>query len=88
MPGLSDEAKHLQTERDLAQEKASQTDDPQDWRNFRSLRNQTTAKVREDKQRWEDQKFDQEKNSSTDTWKTVKGWLGWNSGGPPTMKGE
>jgi hypothetical protein len=85
VPGLSDETKLLQKERNLAQEKAAQTDDPDDWRYFRSLRNQTTAKVREDKKKWEEQRFDHAKNSSTDTWKTVKGWLGWNSGGPPTQ---
>ena len=82
VPGLSDETKHGQAERDMAQEKASQTDDPLDWKKFRFLRNQVTQKVREDKKKWEQPKFDQENNLSSDTSTTVKGWLGWNSGGP------
>ena len=85
VPGLSDETKHGQAERDMAQEKASQTDDPLDWKKFRFLRNQVTQKVRDNKKKWEQQKFDQENNLSSDTLKTVKGWLGWNSGGPPTQ---
>ena len=85
VPGLSEETKHAQAERDMAQDKASQTDDAEDWKKFRSLRNQATQKVREDKKKWEQQKFDEENNSSSDTWKTVKGWLGWNTGGPPTQ---
>ena len=40
VPGLSEETKHAQAERDMAQEKASQTDDPEDWKKFRSVRNQ------------------------------------------------
>ena len=75
----------MQKERNLAQEKAAQSDDPEDWRHFRSLRNQATAKVREDKKKWEEERFSSGDNSSTDTWRAVKGWLGWNSGGPPTQ---
>ena len=29
--------------------------------------------------------MDPTQTSCTDTWKTVKGWLGWGSGGPPTQ---
>ena len=85
LPGLSDDSKQLQEKRNEAQKKAAQTDDPGDWKLFRSLRNQTTAKVREDQKKWEEQRFDKNRNTSTDTWRTVKGWLGWSSGGPPTQ---
>ena len=61
------------------------TNDPDDWRIFRSLRNRTTAKVRKDKKNWEKERFSQDKDSSSDIWKAVKGWLGWSTAGPPTQ---
>ena len=42
VPWLSEDTKGLQQERDDAQKKASHTDDPEDWRLFRSLRNLLT----------------------------------------------
>ena len=84
--GLSKETKELQRERNLAQEKAASTNDPEDWKIFRSLRNQSTSSVRKDKRKWEAQKFSQnENNTSSDIWKSVKGFLGWNTGGPPSQ---
>ena len=85
VPGLSKETKLLQKKRNEAQEKAAYSGDPEDWRIFRTLRNQTTAKVREDKKNWETKRFDDAVNSGTDVWKSVKGWLGWNSGGTPSQ---
>ena len=84
-PWLSDETKNIQKERNEAQEKAAQSNDPEDWRLYRSLRNQATAKGRSDHKKWEEDKLDPNQNTSTDTWKTVKGWLGWGNSGPPTQ---
>ena len=42
-PGLSKETKLLKKEREVAQEKASESDSQDDWRWFRTLRNQVTA---------------------------------------------
>ena len=84
-PWLGEETKKLKEERDRAQERASQSDSPDDWRFFRSLRNQVTARSRTDKKEWEKQKLDHTKNSPSDMWKRVKGWLGWGGGGPPTQ---
>ena len=72
VPGLSEETKQLQIERNSAQEKAALTNDPDDWKIFRSLRNRTTAKVREDKRNWEKERFSQDKDSSSDIWKALK----------------
>ena len=69
----------------MAQEQAAKTDHPDDWRIFRALRNQVTGKVRGDQKKWEENKFDPDKNTSTDTWKTVKSILVWNTVGPPTQ---
>ena len=52
---------------------------------YRSLRNQAVARVREDKKKWEEKKFDLDENTCSDTWKTVKSLLGWNTAGPPTQ---
>ena len=84
-PWLSKDTKDLKKQREAAQEKAARTNNQEDWRNFTSLRNQVTAKKREDKKKWKEKKLDPTQNSCTDTWKTVKGWLGWGSGGPPTQ---
>ena len=84
-PWLSKETKLLKDKREAAQEQAAQTDNQEDWRVFRGLRNQVTAKSREDKQKWEGKKLDLEENNSSGVWKTVKGWLGWGSSGTPTQ---
>ena len=76
-PWLTEDTKSLQAERDAAQEKAAQSDTPEDWRLFRSLRNQATARSRSDKTNWEKKKLDDKENTSTQLWRTVKGWLGW-----------
>ena len=83
-PWMSKEAKLLKEKRQEEHKKASETDHPEDWRHFRGLRNQTTAKLREDKKRWEEEKLDLEQNNSAGVWKAVKGWLGWGSSGTPT----
>ena len=84
-PWLSEDTKQLQKERNEAHEKASMSNDPEEWRFFRSLRNQATAKGRADKKKWEENKLDPTQNTSADTWKTVKDWLGWGNSGPPTQ---
>ena len=84
-PWLNDDTKHLIAERNAAQQRASQTDNPEDWRAFRSLRNQVIGRSRVNKKKWEEQKLDPKENSSTDIWKTVKGWLGWGTSGTPSQ---
>ena len=85
VPWLSEDTKGLQQERDGSQKKASHTDDPEDWRLFRSLRNLVTSKSRSDKVEWEQKKLDDKENTPTDIWKCVKSWLGWGGGGTPTQ---
>ena len=84
-PWLEEDTKNLQKERDTAQEKAALSDEPEDWRHYRALRNQATAKSRSDKKNWDRKKLDDKTNMATDIWKSVKGWLGWGGGGPPTQ---
>jgi hypothetical protein len=84
-PWLSEATKLLKEERSTAQAEAAATDDPEDWRQYRSIRNQVTAMGRADKTAWEKQKLDHTVNTASDLWKTVKGWLGWGGSGTPTQ---
>ena len=52
-PWLSEDTKYIQNERNAAQETASQSDSPEDWRLFRSLRNLVTSRSRAEKTEWE-----------------------------------
>ena len=88
-PWLSKETKELKLKREAAQAKAAESGNPEDWRIFRSIRNQVTSKCREDKRKWEKRKLAAKENSPTDIWKTVKGWLGWGtSATPPSYSGK
>ena len=69
----------------MAQEAAALSDSPEDWRLYRSLRNQVTARSRADNKEWERRKLDDRSNSPTDIWNTVRSWLGWGGGGTPTQ---
>ena len=84
-PWLSKETKLLKAQREAAHKKAAETDKQEDWREFRKLRNQVTARSREDRRKWEGQKLDLEKNNPSGIWKTVKGWLGWGTSGTPSQ---
>ena len=53
VPGLEEDTKKLQGERNKAHEQAARSDSPEDWRLYRALRNRTTAKIRADKKKWE-----------------------------------
>ena len=66
-------------------DQAGETYSQEDWRLFRALRNQVTAKSREVKENWEGNKLDLEQNDSSGVWKTVKGWLGWGTAGTQTQ---
>ena len=82
---LSKKTKSLLNERNQAQKVASQSKSQDDWRQFKSLRNTATAKMREEKKAWEKLKLDNTKNDPSTIWKNVKGWLNWNNSGPPTQ---
>ena len=84
-PWMSKDTKILKNNRDLAHKRAIETDKPEDWRMFKNIRNQVTAKLRKDKSNWEAKKLDLNEQNPTGVWQAVKGWLGWNTGGTPTQ---
>ena len=56
-----------------------------DWRRYKSLRNRTTARIKEERKTWEKEKLNSVKNNPTSLWKNVKTWLNWNNTGPPSQ---
>ena len=81
-PWLTNATKGLMTDRDLAQKKAAESGLSDDWKAFKKLRNQINNKLKKEKSEWECRRLEM-CTSTSDTWRTVKNWLGWKSGGPP-----
>ena len=81
---LSDETKALLKHRDAAQAKAASTRNSDDWRAYKSLRNNATAKMRGEKKTWERHKLNNKEHSSSSLWQNVKSWLNWGNSGPPS----
>ena len=72
------------TERDLAQKKAAESGSNEDWKKFKLLRNQINGILKKEKSVWQASRMENCATTS-DIWKTVKNWLGWKTGGPPTQ---
>ena len=83
-PGCQKNTKLLLKQRDTAQATAAQSRDPEDCRAYKHLRNTATAKMREEKKSWEQQKLDKAKLSSSTLWQNVKSWLNWGDSRPQT----
>ena len=82
---LSSGTKSSMKARDIAQKNAIKSQLPDDWRLYRNLRNQVTSRMRSEKASWEKKRLDHTQNSSTDLWRSIKGWLSWKSAGPPSQ---
>ena len=48
------------------------------------LRNQVNSKLKKEKSLWQSSRLES-CTSTSDTWRTIKNWLGWKTGGPPTQ---
>ena len=84
-PWLSAESKSWIKERDAAQSKAALSGDIDDWRNYKNIRNSTTARLRAEKSSWEKLKLDNTKHDCNSLWNNVKNWLNWSNSGPPSQ---
>ena len=58
--------------------------DQEDWRLYRSTRNQRNKAVKEDQLKWQMNKLNSAQDPS-DMWITAKSMLGWTYLGPPTQ---
>jgi hypothetical protein len=83
-PWLTSATKEMMTERDLAQKKASESGKNEDWKQFKKLRNKMNSVLKKEKRNWQARRLEN-CTTSSDTWRTVKDWLGWTTGGPPTQ---
>ena len=84
-PHMGEETKLLQGMRNSAQEQAVRSGEQEDWRTYRTLRNQTTASLRRDLVNYRRQKLCSQDNSPADVWRAVKQILNWEGGGPPSQ---
>ena len=82
-PWLSSKTKELINERNLAQKKAAKNGVDEDWKDFKKLRNRINSILKNEKCAWQSSRLEN-CTSTSDTWRTVKNWLGWKTGGPPT----
>ena len=84
-PWLSNNTKEKINERNLAQKKAVETGIPNDWKQFRAIRNQVNSILKKEKEVWKSKRLENCSENTTQTWRSIKSFLGWNSGGPPTQ---
>ena len=84
-PWLSDSTKVLIKKRNESQKLAADTKNPDDWRQYKNLRNTARAKMRNEKKLWEEAKLDNAQHSPSTLWRNIKGWLNWNNSGPPSQ---
>ena len=84
-PWMSKDTKAKAKERNIAQKKAAESQTDEDWEAFKHLRNSLTNTLKLEKKSWQEQKLKSFGNDTSSVWKNVKNWLGWTSGGSPTM---
>ena len=70
--------------RDVTLEKAKQTQDIEDWRQFRNLKNRVHRELSNDKKNFTNKQLEDE-NSAKDKWKTTKTLLGWEKAPQPKI---
>ena len=83
-PWLSPDICTKMKARDVAHEKAALSGNSDDWKNYKQLRNQINNKLRAQKSVWQTEKLIEYSSDSSTTWKHIRTWLGWTTGGPPT----
>ena len=83
-PWISESTKVKIRERDLAQSTAALSQSADDWSKYKSLRNALNNLSKKEKELWHKRKLDGISSDPGAVWKSVKSWLGWSKGGPPT----
>ena len=84
-PWLTANTKTLMQQRDSAQKKANETNLDDDWRAYKGLRNRINNILKTEKKTWQSEKLKEAAGDVSKTWNSVKSWLGWSTGGPPTQ---
>ena len=82
---LSQPTKLLIEKRDQAQSRASSSKLEEDWKVFKSLRNQVTSKLRVEKSNWQQDKLKKSSGNPGEQWQFVLGWLDWKTAKSPSQ---
>ena len=71
--------------RNQAQKIAGETNLNEDWNSYKKIINRVNNILKTEKKIWQKEKLKEASGDLNKTWSTVKSWLGWSSGGPPTQ---
>lgn len=69
---LSQETRLLMKQRDTTRDTARSSDDPEDWRSYRNLRNQVTKQIHKEYKDQDQKHLNPQTNSPTQLWKNAK----------------
>ena len=83
VPYISDETRRLQSQRDREQDIARQSNDPEDWRQYRSTRNKANQSIKNDQSTHIKNKV--ESGNPSIVWRAVKQITGGSIKGPPNQ---
>ena len=75
---ISNETKLLQEQRNSQYQRAKQTDNQDEWRSYRNLRNQTLKSLRNDEKIYKTNKLDTKDKTVKEIWSNTKEILKWN----------
>ena len=84
-PWLSEDTKDLIKQRNQAQKVAAESKNGDDWNQYKSLRNITKSRMKQEKKFWEKCKLDSNQHNPSNLWQNIKGLLNWNNSGPPSQ---
>ena len=82
---LSNSTKEKMKLRDTAKKKAQETNNDEDWKRYKHMRNNVTNILKNEKTNYQKQKIIDCCDDTGSVWKNVKTFLGWSSGGSPTQ---
>ena len=84
-PWVTSATKNLMGERDKTRNRATVTNSPEDWTEYRSIRNKCSAEVKKDKNKFFRNQFEnfESENDLKSIYTQVKKNLGWKKTGPP-----
>ena len=85
-PWVAESTTDLMKERNQARIKAAESNLPEDWTNFRLLRNRCTAKIIKDKNKYMKDRYEtfQAENDVKGLYRHLKSHMGWKHAGPPS----
>ena len=84
VPWLSKDTVELMKERDRLHKIAAETNDKDDWKEFKMARNKINNKLKYEESKWQKFRLEQCGLHSAKVWKNVKGILNWQSSGSPS----